>query len=105
MKVERIAECSPWSILQYFWPALSDDRSWKPIFLVFFDMFGPIISEIDPPFFALWVTSAHQSWKKSKALGYVLSFSEFSVSQIYFELASIAKYQSSNVDVLLFVKI
>ena len=24
MKVERIAECSPWSILQYFWPALSD---------------------------------------------------------------------------------
>ena len=25
MKVESIAECSPWSILQYFWPALSDD--------------------------------------------------------------------------------
>ena len=24
MKVESIAECSPWSILQYFWPALSD---------------------------------------------------------------------------------
>ena len=23
MKVESIAECSPWSILQYFWPALS----------------------------------------------------------------------------------
>ena len=22
MKVERIAECSPWSILQYLWPAL-----------------------------------------------------------------------------------
>ena len=22
MKVESIAECSPWSILQYFWPAL-----------------------------------------------------------------------------------
>ena len=21
-----------WSILQYFWPALSDNRSWKPIF-------------------------------------------------------------------------
>ena len=31
MKVERIAECSPWSILQYFWPALSDNRSCKPI--------------------------------------------------------------------------
>ena len=27
MKVERIAECSPWSILQYFWPALSDNWS------------------------------------------------------------------------------
>ena len=35
MKVENIAECSPWSTLQYFWPALSDDRSWKQI-LVFF---------------------------------------------------------------------
>ena len=34
MKVESIAECSLWSILQYFWPALSDNRSWKP-FLVF----------------------------------------------------------------------
>ena len=27
MKVERIAECSPWSILQYFWPTLSDNWS------------------------------------------------------------------------------
>ena len=27
MKVERIAECSPRSILQYFWPALSDNWS------------------------------------------------------------------------------
>ena len=25
MKVESIAECSPWSILQYFWSALSDN--------------------------------------------------------------------------------
>ena len=25
MKVKSIAECSPWSILQYFWPALSDN--------------------------------------------------------------------------------
>ena len=24
MKVKSIAECSSWSILQYFWPALSD---------------------------------------------------------------------------------
>ena len=34
MKVESIAECSIWSILQYFWPALSDNQSWKTI-LVF----------------------------------------------------------------------
>ena len=25
MQVESIAECSTWSILQYFWPALSDN--------------------------------------------------------------------------------
>ena len=27
LKVERIAECSPWSILQYFGPSLSDKWS------------------------------------------------------------------------------
>ena len=27
MKVKSIAECSPWSILQYFLPALSNSRS------------------------------------------------------------------------------
>ena len=31
MKVEIIAEC----ILQYFWPALSDNWYWKPIFGLF----------------------------------------------------------------------
>ena len=31
MKVESIAEMSPWSILQYFWPALSDN--WSRFFL------------------------------------------------------------------------
>ena len=36
IKVESIAECSTWNILQYFWPALSDTWSWKPI-SVFFD--------------------------------------------------------------------
>ena len=39
MKVESIAECSPWSIagsiLQYLLPALSDNWSWKPIFGLF----------------------------------------------------------------------
>ena len=33
MKVEIITECSLWSILQYFWPALSDYWSSKPIFV------------------------------------------------------------------------
>ena len=37
MKVESIAECFPWSILQYFWPALSDNRQWKPIFGIHFE--------------------------------------------------------------------
>ena len=27
MKVKSIAECSPWSILQYFSPAISDKQS------------------------------------------------------------------------------
>ena len=31
MKGKSNAECSPWSILHYFWPAVSDDWSWKPI--------------------------------------------------------------------------
>ena len=35
MKVESIAECSLWSILQYFWPALSDNGSWKLFFGLF----------------------------------------------------------------------
>ena len=35
MKVESIAECSPWSILQYFLPALSDNWFWKSIFGLF----------------------------------------------------------------------
>ena len=37
MKVESIAECSPWSILQYFQPALCDNWSWKPILVYFLD--------------------------------------------------------------------
>ena len=40
MKVESIVEYSPWSILQYFWPALSDNRYRKPIFVFFLS--GPL---------------------------------------------------------------
>ena len=32
MQVKSIADCSKGSILQYFWPALSNNWSWKPIF-------------------------------------------------------------------------
>ena len=35
MQVKSIAECSHWSILQYFLPALSDNWSWEPIFGLF----------------------------------------------------------------------
>ena len=35
MTVKSIAECSPWSILQYFWPALSDIWYLKPTFAAF----------------------------------------------------------------------
>ena len=36
MEVKSIAECSSlWSILQYFWPALSGNQSCKPCFGVF----------------------------------------------------------------------
>ena len=37
VKVKSIAECSDWSILQYFWPAFSDNQYWKPIFGVHFE--------------------------------------------------------------------
>ena len=33
MEVKSIVECSPWSILQYFEPALRDNWYWKPIFV------------------------------------------------------------------------
>ena len=35
MKVKSIAEFSKGSILQYFWPALNDSLSWKPMFGIF----------------------------------------------------------------------
>ena len=44
MKVTSIAECSLWSILQYFWPALSDNWSWKLIFVLFeSDCYGQVL--------------------------------------------------------------
>ena len=37
MQVKIIAECSPWSILQYFWPPLSYHLPWRPFFLSIFE--------------------------------------------------------------------
>ena len=37
LKVETITECSLWSILQCFWPALSDNWSWKLNFRSFLE--------------------------------------------------------------------
>ena len=35
MQVTSIAECSPWSILQYFWPSLNYHLSLSPLFCLF----------------------------------------------------------------------
>ena len=51
MKVKSIAEFSPWSILQYFWPALSHktNLSWKPICGLFESgRFTPVLLYINP---------------------------------------------------------
>ena len=37
MEVKNIAECSHWSILQYFWPQLSDNLYLKTNFGVIFE--------------------------------------------------------------------
>ena len=42
MKTERVAECSPWSIMQYFWPALSNNLSF--FWVAALDRFNCIIS-------------------------------------------------------------
>ena len=47
MKVKSIAECSHWSILQYFWPALSDNRYWKPFFCVHFEWLLKTVLTVD----------------------------------------------------------
>ena len=48
MKVKSIAECSKESILQYFWPTLSNNWSWKQIFGLFeSDCFTQVLLYID----------------------------------------------------------
>ena len=38
MQVKSIAECSPWSILQYFWPSLSYHLSLRSLFCLFLSL-------------------------------------------------------------------
>ena len=70
MKVESIAECSPWSNLQYFWPALSDNRSWKPIFVVFLsDHLRQVLLYFQSKWKTMWIVIRwlHQISKKDKS--------------------------------------
>ena len=65
MKVESIAEC-PWSILQYFWLALSDNWVWNPIFDLFesghfTQVFLYHINE-KPTFKTTWAGSQWDKW-------------------------------------------
>ena len=58
MNVESIAECSPWSILQYFWHALSDNQSWKTFFVFFLSgCLRQVLQYANHPYglFAYWV--------------------------------------------------
>ena len=97
MKVKRIAECSPWSILQSFWTALRDNWSsflsgllrqvllynQQSVYIYAYKCLCQCMGKVYlwvvwyawahhfrkwPIIFASWVTSAHQSWKKSEAL-------------------------------------
>ena len=63
-KVEGIAECSLWSILQYFWSALSNNLYWKPNLGVFFEWqlkTGFTVLELLP-----FVSCSQKSWWSSR---------------------------------------
>ena len=57
-------------------------------------MLGPIISENDPPFFAPWVTSPHQSWIKWEALA-PQKIMEPEFSQVYIIKRNLKWYSMS----------
>ena len=66
MKVKCIAECSPWTVLQYFWHASSDNWSWKPIFTLC-DRFHCII--IHSEWSLVWIFMKERvknNWRKHK---------------------------------------
>ena len=103
MKVKSIAECSPWSILQYFWPALSDYWSWKPIFGLFESgCFTKVLLYSLLFFSQLWDLN-----KLSQFFDYMENSDDpdemASIERIYIELASILEYRISNFEILLYL--
>ena len=52
MKVKSIAECSPWSILQYCWPSLSNNRSWSLLKVAILHRFYCTYIRKQPSYFA-----------------------------------------------------
>ena len=46
LMAESIVEFSPWSFLQYVWPALSDNWSCKPIFGIIESFFCILLAKI-----------------------------------------------------------
>ena len=65
MKVESIAKCFPWSILQYFWPALSDNQAWTN-FWSFWEW----------PFYTGFTVHTIMAWTGSFCLPFLKSFLE-----------------------------
>ena len=63
MKVKSIAECSKWSILQYFWPALSNNWSWKPFFGLFVSGRFTQVLRIAIFWLKKWITCLEISFK------------------------------------------
>ena len=117
MKVKSIAEYSNGSILQYFWPALSDNWSWKPVFLFFrvailhrfwsiLQYFWPALSDNwswKPVFLFFRVAILHRFWSILQYFWPALSdnwswkqffglFGRFTQVLLYFEIILLQDY-------------
>ena len=62
--VKSFSECSPWSILQYFWPALSINWSWKPIFGLFESDHFTLVLLYSCESVLVWVNKSVSFWLK-----------------------------------------
>ena len=96
MQVKSIAECSPWSILQYIWPAWSDNRSWKPFLVFFFELrlkAGFTVHCISVPEWFFFCSKQCRPWWIFFLQHFisVFSFPEFPVNQIVKTLSARTK--------------